>query len=139
MKKLKNYLLLLKIKNFLQFKNTLIKRSTPDPFSKVTIKLKNKNFFEKLNDIIISNIKTNITIDKIATELFISKSALDKSGAWENSIVTTIEPFKNYYPAEKYHQNYYNDNTNQGYCRFVIAPKLEKFEKVFKEKLKKHE
>jgi peptide-methionine (S)-S-oxide reductase len=65
------------------------------------------------------------------------KSALDKSGAWENPIVTTIEPFKNYYPAEKYHQNYYNDNTNQGYCRFVISPKLEKFEKVFKEKLKK--
>ena len=64
------------------------------------------------------------------------KSALDKSGAWENPIVTTIEPFKNYYPAEKYHQNYYNDNTNQGYCRFVISPKLEKFEKVFKEKLK---
>ena len=67
------------------------------------------------------------------------KSALDKSGAWENPIVTTIEPFKNYYPAEKYHQNYYNDNTNQGYCRFVITPKLEKFEKVFREKLKKHE
>ena len=66
------------------------------------------------------------------------KAALDKSGAWEQPIVTTIEPFKNYYPAEKYHQNYYNDNTNQGYCRFVIAPKLEKFEKVFKEKLKKH-
>jgi peptide-methionine (S)-S-oxide reductase len=65
------------------------------------------------------------------------KSALDKSGAWENPIVTTIEPFKNYYSAEKYHQNYYNDNTNQGYCRFVISPKLEKFEKVFKEKLKK--
>lgn len=66
------------------------------------------------------------------------KAALDKSGAWEQPIVTTIEPFKNYYPAEKYHQNYYNDNSNQGYCRFVIAPKLEKFEKVFKDKLKKH-
>lgn len=64
------------------------------------------------------------------------KEALDKSGAFSAPIVTTIEPFKNYYPAENYHQNYYNSNTNQGYCRFVIAPKLEKFEKVFKAKLK---
>ncbi|MBY0481227.1 MAG: peptide-methionine (S)-S-oxide reductase MsrA [Chitinophagaceae bacterium] len=66
------------------------------------------------------------------------KVALDKSGAWPKPIVTAIEPFKNFYPAEKYHQNYYNDNQNQGYCRFVIQPKLEKFEKVFKDKLKKN-
>jgi peptide-methionine (S)-S-oxide reductase len=66
------------------------------------------------------------------------KEKLDKSGAWDRPIVTAIEPFKNFYPAENYHQNYYNDNQNQGYCRFVIAPKLEKFEKVFKDKLKKH-
>jgi peptide-methionine (S)-S-oxide reductase len=65
------------------------------------------------------------------------KEQLDKSGAWTKPIVTAIEPFKNFYPAENYHQNYYNDNQNQGYCRFVIAPKLEKFEKVFKDKLKK--
>ena len=65
------------------------------------------------------------------------KEKLDKSGAWDKPIVTLIEPFKNFYPAENYHQNYYNDNQNQGYCRFVIAPKLEKFEKVFKDKLKK--
>ncbi|MFL9485018.1 peptide-methionine (S)-S-oxide reductase MsrA [Chitinophagaceae bacterium LWZ2-11] len=64
------------------------------------------------------------------------KAALDKSGAWDKPIVTAIEPFKNYYPAENYHQNYYNDNTSQGYCYFVIRPKLEKFEKVFKDKLK---
>jgi peptide-methionine (S)-S-oxide reductase len=70
------------------------------------------------------------------TEALAYKEALDKSGAFDAPIVTTIEPFKNYYPAENYHQNYYNNNTNQGYCRFVIAPKLEKFEKVFKEKLK---
>ncbi len=61
---------------------------------------------------------------------------LDKSGAWANPIVTVIEPFKNFYPAENYHQDYYNNNQNQGYCRFVIQPKLEKFEKVFKAKLK---
>ncbi len=61
---------------------------------------------------------------------------LNKSGAWANPIVTVIEPFKNFYPAENYHQDYYNNNQNQGYCRFVIQPKLEKFEKVFKAKLK---
>ncbi|TAJ60712.1 MAG: peptide-methionine (S)-S-oxide reductase, partial [Chitinophagaceae bacterium] len=71
---------------------------------------------------------------KKATEY---KAKLDKSGAWDKPIVTDIEPFKNFYPAENYHQNYYNSNQNQGYCRFVIAPKLEKFEKVFKDKLKK--
>lgn len=65
------------------------------------------------------------------------KAALQKSGAWDNPIVTAIEPFKNFYPAENYHQNYYNDNQNQPYCRFVIRPKLEKFEHVFKNKLKK--
>jgi peptide-methionine (S)-S-oxide reductase len=70
------------------------------------------------------------------TEALAYKEALDKSGAFDAPIVTTIEPFKNYYPAENYHQNYYNNNTNQGYCRFVISPKLEKFEKVFKDKIK---
>lgn len=66
------------------------------------------------------------------------KTALNLSGAWANPIVTGIEPFKNFYPAENYHQDYYNNNQNQGYCRFVIQPKLEKFEKVFKSKLKSH-
>ena len=64
------------------------------------------------------------------------KAALDKSGAWNKPIVTEIAAFKNFYPAENYHQNYYNDNQNQGYCRYVIQPKLEKFEKIFKDKLK---
>ena len=66
------------------------------------------------------------------------KAALNKSGAWDNPVVTTIEPFVKFYPAEDYHQNYYNDNKNEGYCQFVIRPKVEKFEKVFKSKLKKH-
>lgn len=64
------------------------------------------------------------------------RTALNQSGAWDKPIVTAIEPFKNFYPAEDYHDNYYNDNQNQSYCRYVIAPKLEKFEKVFKNKLK---
>lgn len=61
--------------------------------------------------------------------------ALDASKAWPQPIVTTVEPFKNFYAAENYHQNYYNNNKNQGYCRYVIGPKLEKFEKVFADKL----
>ena len=65
------------------------------------------------------------------------KAELDKSHAFANPIVTAIEPFKNYYPAEKYHENYYNEHSEQGYCSFVIRPKLEKFEKAFKHKLKK--
>jgi peptide-methionine (S)-S-oxide reductase len=63
---------------------------------------------------------------------------LNKSGAWDDPVVTTLEPFTKFYAAEDYHQNYYNNNTGQGYCQFVIRPKLEKFEKVFKAKLKKH-
>ena len=65
------------------------------------------------------------------------KAELDKSHAFDKPIVTAIEPFTNYYPAENYHQNYYNEHPNQGYCSFVIRPKVEKFEKVFKHKLKK--
>jgi peptide-methionine (S)-S-oxide reductase len=66
------------------------------------------------------------------------KAELDKSGAFDKPIVTTLESFTVFYPAEDYHQNYYNNNTGQGYCQFVIRPKLEKFEKVFKSKLKKN-
>ncbi len=73
---------------------------------------------------------------KTKTEKY--KAALDKSGAWDNPIVTTLEKFAVFYPAEDYHQNYYINNPEQGYCQFVIRPKVEKFEKVFKNKLKKH-
>lgn len=66
------------------------------------------------------------------------KAALDKSGAWPNPIVTAVEPYKNFYAAEDYHQNYYKLNGKAPYCYFVIRPKLEKFEKVFKSKLKEH-
>lgn len=64
------------------------------------------------------------------------KSALNKSGAWSRPVVTDIELLKNYYEAENYHQNYFNSNPDQMYCRYVIQPKLEKFEKVFKDNLK---
>jgi len=66
------------------------------------------------------------------------KKELDKSGAFANPIVTSLERFTVFYPAEEEHQNFYNNNSSQGYCQFVIRPKLEKFEKVFKSKLKKH-
>lgn len=61
---------------------------------------------------------------------------LDTSHAYSAPIVTTIEPYTKFYPAEAYHQNYFNKNGTQMYCRYVIQPKLEKFEKVFKDKLK---
>jgi len=67
------------------------------------------------------------------------KVELDKSGAFENPIVTTLEPFTKFYPAEDYHQEYYANNKNKNpYCQIVIRPKLDKFEKVFKDKLKSH-
>ncbi len=62
--------------------------------------------------------------------------ALDSEGIWNDPIVTQVEPFKVFYSAEAYHQEYYENNPNQGYCRLVITPKVDKFEKVFKEKLK---
>lgn len=66
------------------------------------------------------------------------KEALNKSGAFEGTIVTTIEAYKNYSEAENYHQNYYNMNKNSNpYCYYVIKPKLDKFEKVFKDKMRK--
>lgn len=64
------------------------------------------------------------------------KKKLDAAGAFDNPIVTEISPFSTFYKAEDYHQNYYNLNGNAPYCSFVIRPKLEKFKKVFAEKLK---
>jgi len=66
------------------------------------------------------------------------KEKLGKSGAFDNPIVTAIEPYKNFYVAENYHQNYYKLNGSQPYCYFVIRPKMEKFQKVFAAKLKKN-
>lgn len=65
------------------------------------------------------------------------KIQLDKSGVYKNPIVTEITAFKEFYVAEDYHQNYYALNPNQGYCQYVIRPKVEKFNKQFAAKLKK--
>lgn len=69
----------------------------------------------------------------LATEY---KQELDKSGAFRGPIVTEISPLKEYYKAEAYHQNYFELNPFQGYCQAVVGPKVAKFEKVFKDKLK---
>jgi peptide-methionine (S)-S-oxide reductase len=65
------------------------------------------------------------------------KKQLEKSGVYKNPIVTEISPFTIFYPAEDYHQNYYALNPNQGYCQYVIRPKIEKFNKQYAAKLKK--
>lgn len=65
------------------------------------------------------------------------KAQLNKSGAWDKPLVTEIVKFEKFYPAEDYHQNYFNENGQQSYCQFVIRPKVEKFKKMFKDKLKK--
>lgn len=64
------------------------------------------------------------------------KKKLDEEKAFSGPIVTEISPYTKFYKAEDYHQNYYNDNPSQGYCVFVVKPKMDKFKKVFQDKLK---
>lgn len=64
------------------------------------------------------------------------KARLDASGAFPAPIVTEITPASVFYKAEDYHQDYYAQNGTQGYCQMVIKPKLEKFRKVFADRLK---
>lgn len=69
-----------------------------------------------------------------------AKSIIDQLNTekvFSSPIVTTLEPLKEFYKAEDYHQNYYENNKSEPYCRMVIQPKLEKFEKIFKARLKK--
>jgi peptide-methionine (S)-S-oxide reductase len=65
-----------------------------------------------------------------------SKVEADGSGLYRNPIVTEIAPFTVFYEAEGYHQDYYSLNPNQPYCRAVIDPKVRKFRKQFRDKLK---
>ncbi len=65
------------------------------------------------------------------------KDELNKSGAYNNPIVTEITQLGDFYAAEDYHQNYFELNGEQQYCKFVIQPKVEKFKKAFDSKLKK--
>ncbi len=58
---------------------------------------------------------------------------LDASGELPGRVVTRVEPTSTFYKAEDYHQDYYRGNANQGYCMFVVAPKLDKFRRKFAE------
>ena len=70
------------------------------------------------------------------------KAIADKSKAdvatqmWSDPIVTEVSPLINYYPAENYHKNYFNDNPTQGYCQFVVNPKVQKFKAKYADRLK---
>ena len=64
------------------------------------------------------------------------KEKLNTDGAFNDPIVTEIVPFTKFYPADQYHQDYYINNPAQSYCYYVIKPKLDKFKKAFKERLK---
>ncbi len=64
------------------------------------------------------------------------KAELNKENVFNKPVVTEITVFDQFYKAENYHQNYFANNRSQGYCQFVIVPKIEKFRKVFKDKLK---
>ncbi len=64
------------------------------------------------------------------------KEELNKSEAFRTPIVTAIDPIGPFYAAEDYHQNYYNQNGDAPYCQYIIKPKVDKFRKVFHDKLK---
>jgi len=74
------------------------------------------------------------TAQKQKADYYISKLNTEK--AYKSNIVTQVVPYKVFYKAEDYHQNYFNQNGSQPYCKYVIQPELEKFKKVFKNKLK---
>ena len=75
------------------------------------------------------------TAQKEVAEAFIK--SLSEAKVFDKKIVTEVTAFDVFYEAEAYHQNYYNNNKNQGYCVAVINPKLDKFIKKYKDKLKK--
>ena len=59
------------------------------------------------------------------------KTQLESDGVWEKPIVTEIVPLENFFPAENYHNNYFENNPQNAYCQAVVRPKVEKFRKVF--------
>jgi methionine-S-sulfoxide reductase len=71
---------------------------------------------------------------RIATDII---TALNGQKVYSSKIVTEVSPMTVFYLAEDYHQDYYERNSEQGYCRMVIQPKIEKFEKVFSDRIKK--
>lgn len=75
----------------------------------------------------------NASQQKEAKEII---DALNKDNIYGRPVVTQLEAFASFYKAEDYHQNYYNSNKEERYCRLVIQPKIEKFEKLFKDRIK---
>lgn len=71
--------------------------------------------------------------EKLASEMM---EKLNQSKEFSDPIVTEITAFSNFYPAEKYHQNYYTLNEGQPYCQYVVRPKVEKLQRLFEDKLK---
>lgn len=88
--------LILKIKNILSLAENIEKKFSPDPFSKITIKLSNKDFIESVNEILLKNIKSKINVVELASELHISKSTLDKKirKKTDKNITQYIREFK---------------------------------------------
>ena len=76
------------------------------------------------------------TDEEQKTKALAQRARLDKSGAWEQPIVTEVVPVEEFFPAENNHHDYFANNPEQGYCRMVIQPKMEKFRKAFKDQLK---
>lgn len=64
------------------------------------------------------------------------KQKLNDSGAWDDPIITEISSLINFFPAENYHHNYFENNPDQPYCSSVVRPKVEKFRKAFEARLK---
>jgi peptide-methionine (S)-S-oxide reductase len=62
---------------------------------------------------------------------------LTAAGAWKDPIVTEVAPVDNYWPAEPYHQDYFLNHPDQGYCAYVVAPKVEKFRRTFADKVRR--
>lgn len=70
---------------------------------------------------------------KSLVEAYILKLTEEK--VWENPIVTEVTPLEAFYPAEDYHHNYFEQNPENQYCQFVVRPKVEKFKKIFADRL----
>jgi peptide-methionine (S)-S-oxide reductase len=72
-------------------------------------------------------------LQKKAAEDYIANEA---SEVWDDRIVTEVKPLTEFYPADEYHKDYFNNNPEQGYCRFIIGPKVEKLKSKFQKFLK---
>lgn len=73
-------------------------------------------------------------VQKTIAEQVISE--LKRAGIWAEAVVTEVIPFALFYPAEEYHQEYYRKNPYQGYCQFIIEPKVAKFRKQYFDRLR---